>query len=309
MSGRGFVFERWGSFFFFVILFWIKLIAVVFWVNCGNLKNLWMFQNIIRQKYTAFSGGSLFFSKLLFAFFLLFQINGTVTENMSLADAKTLIERSKGKLKMVVQRDERATLLNVPDLSDSIHSANASERDGEYKLNFQRRGIPCVTKIWNASVGWEEGGKAASRIVMRVNSFECDLKSVPSKNIWRENYNSFSCNCFCRNIVFSCFWNNRFITSSFKKKKQKKKPTSAKACFHLSRSCHHFNYSHFIEKQLLFNRHLRNSVAGIRSFQPITWQAPPQSFTISWPEVRAFRPFQTFSTAAQQRQVMAALYF
>lgn len=106
-----------------------------------------MFQNIIRQKYTAFSGGSLFFSKLLFAFFLLFQINGTVTENMSLADAKTLIERSKGKLKMVVQRDERATLLNVPDLSDSIHSANASERDGEYKLNFQRRGIPCVTKI------------------------------------------------------------------------------------------------------------------------------------------------------------------
>lgn len=32
---------------------------------------------------------------------------------------------------MVVQRDERGTLLNVPDLSDSIHSANASERDGK----------------------------------------------------------------------------------------------------------------------------------------------------------------------------------
>ncbi|XP_078541053.1 tight junction protein 1 isoform X2 [Lissotriton helveticus] len=57
------------------------------------------------------------------------KINGTVTENMSLSDAKTLIERSKGKLKMVVQRDERGTLLNVPDLDDSIHSANASERD------------------------------------------------------------------------------------------------------------------------------------------------------------------------------------
>lgn len=75
-----------------------------------------------------------FFSVSLYLLFCtLFQINGTVTENMSLADAKTLIERSKGKLKMVVQRDERATLLNVPDLSDSIHSANASERDGEYK--------------------------------------------------------------------------------------------------------------------------------------------------------------------------------
>ncbi|XP_075431960.1 tight junction protein 1 isoform X7 [Ascaphus truei] len=57
------------------------------------------------------------------------KINGTVTENMSLSDAKTLIERSKGKLKMIVQRDERATLLNVPDLDDSLHSANASERD------------------------------------------------------------------------------------------------------------------------------------------------------------------------------------
>uniref|UniRef100_A0A3B3ZTD8 Uncharacterized protein n=1 Tax=Periophthalmus magnuspinnatus TaxID=409849 RepID=A0A3B3ZTD8_9GOBI len=57
------------------------------------------------------------------------QINGTVTENLSLIDAKKLIERSKGKLKMVVQRDDRATLLNIPDLDDSIPSANASDRD------------------------------------------------------------------------------------------------------------------------------------------------------------------------------------
>lgn len=64
-------------------------------------------------------------------FFRLSQINGTVTENLSLIDAKKLIERSKGKLKMVVQRDDRATLLNIPDLDDSIPSANASDRDGE----------------------------------------------------------------------------------------------------------------------------------------------------------------------------------
>lgn len=55
-----------------------------------------------------------------------------MTENLSLIDAKKLIERSKGKLKMVVQRDERATLLNIPDLDDSIPSANASDRDGWY---------------------------------------------------------------------------------------------------------------------------------------------------------------------------------
>ncbi|XP_056600964.1 tight junction protein ZO-1 isoform X8 [Triplophysa dalaica] len=56
------------------------------------------------------------------------KINGTVTENLSLIDAKKLIERSKGKLKMVVQRDESATLLNIPDMDDSIPSAN-SDRD------------------------------------------------------------------------------------------------------------------------------------------------------------------------------------
>lgn len=32
---------------------------------------------------------------------------------------------------MVVQRDDRATLLNIPDLDDSIPSANNSDRDGE----------------------------------------------------------------------------------------------------------------------------------------------------------------------------------
>uniref|UniRef100_A0AAZ3R8M4 Tight junction protein ZO-1-like n=1 Tax=Oncorhynchus tshawytscha TaxID=74940 RepID=A0AAZ3R8M4_ONCTS len=45
------------------------------------------------------------------------KINGTVTENLSLIDAKKLIERSK------------ATLLNIPDLDDSVPSANASDRD------------------------------------------------------------------------------------------------------------------------------------------------------------------------------------
>ncbi|XP_035986687.1 tight junction protein ZO-1 isoform X2 [Fundulus heteroclitus] len=62
------------------------------------------------------------------------KINGTVTENLSLIDAKKLIERSKGKLKMVVQRDERATLLNIPDLDDSVPSANNSDRDEIHSL-------------------------------------------------------------------------------------------------------------------------------------------------------------------------------
>uniref|UniRef100_A0A671NRL8 Tight junction protein 1b n=1 Tax=Sinocyclocheilus anshuiensis TaxID=1608454 RepID=A0A671NRL8_9TELE len=69
------------------------------------------------------------------------KINGTVTENLSLIDAKKLIERSKGKLKMVVQRDERATLLNIPDLDDSIPSANASDRDAHFMLFVSNQSV------------------------------------------------------------------------------------------------------------------------------------------------------------------------
>lgn len=69
-----------------------------------------------------------------------------MTENLSLIDAKKLIERSKGKLKMVVQRDERATLLNIPDLDDSIPSANASDRDGE-------SGFKCWMQLTGAGGG------------------------------------------------------------------------------------------------------------------------------------------------------------
>ncbi|XP_072260276.1 tight junction protein 2 isoform X2 [Pyxicephalus adspersus] len=50
---------------------------------------------------------------------IVLKINGTVTENMSLADARKLIEKSRGKLQMVVQRDARQTLINIPSVHDS----------------------------------------------------------------------------------------------------------------------------------------------------------------------------------------------
>uniref|UniRef100_A0AAZ3Q915 Tight junction protein 1b n=1 Tax=Oncorhynchus tshawytscha TaxID=74940 RepID=A0AAZ3Q915_ONCTS len=53
------------------------------------------------------------------------KINGTVTENLSLIDAKKLIERSKGKLKMVVQR-ERDICYIVPHLWSRIGSVAES---------------------------------------------------------------------------------------------------------------------------------------------------------------------------------------
>lgn len=84
-----------------------------------------------------------------------------MTENLSLIDAKKLIERSKGKLKMVVQRDERATLLNIPDLDNSIPSAN-SDRDGEIiyvkhvylKLLSLDLKVKCNFKFYIVFVTW-----------------------------------------------------------------------------------------------------------------------------------------------------------
>ncbi|XP_041042385.1 tight junction protein ZO-2a isoform X3 [Carcharodon carcharias] len=50
---------------------------------------------------------------------IVLKINGTVTENMSLADARKLIEKSRGKLQLVVQRDSKQTLISIPPMDDS----------------------------------------------------------------------------------------------------------------------------------------------------------------------------------------------
>ncbi|XP_063151185.1 tight junction protein ZO-2 isoform X2 [Candoia aspera] len=50
---------------------------------------------------------------------IILKINGTVTENMSLSDARKLIEKSRGKLQLVVMRDRKQTLINIPSMHDS----------------------------------------------------------------------------------------------------------------------------------------------------------------------------------------------
>ncbi|KAJ8285198.1 hypothetical protein GJAV_G00023420 [Gymnothorax javanicus] len=50
---------------------------------------------------------------------IILKINGTVTENLSLSDAGKLIEKSRGKLQLVVQRDRRQILVRIPPLADS----------------------------------------------------------------------------------------------------------------------------------------------------------------------------------------------
>ncbi|XP_042303177.1 tight junction protein ZO-2 isoform X1 [Sceloporus undulatus] len=50
---------------------------------------------------------------------IILKINGTVTENLSLSDARKLIEKSRGKLQLVVMRDRKQTLINIPSMHDS----------------------------------------------------------------------------------------------------------------------------------------------------------------------------------------------
>ncbi|XP_043909819.1 tight junction protein ZO-3 [Protopterus annectens] len=50
---------------------------------------------------------------------LVLKINGVVTENMSLADTKRLIEKSEGKLDLWVLRDNQQILVSLPEMHDS----------------------------------------------------------------------------------------------------------------------------------------------------------------------------------------------
>uniref|UniRef100_A0A671XJR0 Tight junction protein 2a (zona occludens 2) n=1 Tax=Sparus aurata TaxID=8175 RepID=A0A671XJR0_SPAAU len=56
---------------------------------------------------------------------IILKINGTVTENLSLSDAGKLIEKSRGKLQLVVQRDKRQVLIRVPPMVDSDSELDA----------------------------------------------------------------------------------------------------------------------------------------------------------------------------------------
>ncbi|KAM8795115.1 tight junction protein ZO-3 [Eudromia elegans] len=59
---------------------------------------------------------------------LILKINGVASENMSLADTQQLIERTEGILTLLVLRDDRQFLVNIPDLADS-HSDSSHMDD------------------------------------------------------------------------------------------------------------------------------------------------------------------------------------
>ncbi|KAJ6669565.1 hypothetical protein lerEdw1_000114 [Lerista edwardsae] len=82
-------------------------------------------------------------------------INGTVTENMSLTDARKLIEKSRGKLQLVVLRDRKQTLINIPSMHDS-----ESEIEGE-RLTAEKGGL-CSCYALLTDISEIESNRSAS---------------------------------------------------------------------------------------------------------------------------------------------------
>uniref|UniRef100_A0A3P8TS05 Tight junction protein 2a (zona occludens 2) n=1 Tax=Amphiprion percula TaxID=161767 RepID=A0A3P8TS05_AMPPE len=74
---------------------------------------------------------------------IILKINGTATENLSLTDAGKLIEKSRGKLQLVVQRDRRQVLIRVPPMVDSdseLDDISEIESYRSYSPQDDRRG-------------------------------------------------------------------------------------------------------------------------------------------------------------------------
>ncbi|XP_038143539.1 tight junction protein ZO-2a isoform X5 [Cyprinodon tularosa] len=74
---------------------------------------------------------------------IILKINGTVTENLSLSDAGKLIEKSRGKLQLVVQRDRRQILIRIPPMVDSdseLDDISEIESYRSYSPQDDRRG-------------------------------------------------------------------------------------------------------------------------------------------------------------------------
>ncbi|XP_030624447.1 tight junction protein ZO-2a isoform X2 [Chanos chanos] len=74
---------------------------------------------------------------------IILKINGTVTENLSLSDAGKLIEKCRGKLQLMVQRDRTQVLVRMPQMADSdseLDDISEIESYRSYSPQDDRRG-------------------------------------------------------------------------------------------------------------------------------------------------------------------------
>ncbi|KAM9330563.1 tight junction protein ZO-3 [Gastrophryne carolinensis] len=69
---------------------------------------------------------------------LILKINGVTSENMSLADTRRLIEKSKDKLTLTVLRDNRQFLVNLPQINDSDSEDRSSVHNDISELSSEQ---------------------------------------------------------------------------------------------------------------------------------------------------------------------------
>lgn len=79
------------------------------------------------------------------------------TENLSLLETKHLVEKSRGKLTMMVLRDDRKFLVSIPEVADSAPNSeedhrqdSSSELEGE---DSRKRGWDCGFQRRNEGLG------------------------------------------------------------------------------------------------------------------------------------------------------------
>lgn len=79
------------------------------------------------------------------------QINGMTTENLSLLETKHLVEKSRGKLTMMVLRDDRKFLVSIPEVVDS---APNSEEDRRHDSSSELEGEDWRRRGWDRVCVW-----------------------------------------------------------------------------------------------------------------------------------------------------------
>uniref|UniRef100_A0A671KQT6 Tight junction protein ZO-2-like n=1 Tax=Sinocyclocheilus anshuiensis TaxID=1608454 RepID=A0A671KQT6_9TELE len=102
---------------------------------------------------------------------IILKINGTVTENLSLSDAGKLIEKSRGKLQLVVQRDRSQALIRIPHMADSD-----SEIDGDL----------CKGSKSFSSVGRDEPPKRLAKMGAMPTPFRAAPVELPPPPVEKE---------------------------------------------------------------------------------------------------------------------------
>uniref|UniRef100_A0A8C1ZF97 Tight junction protein 2a (zona occludens 2) n=1 Tax=Cyprinus carpio TaxID=7962 RepID=A0A8C1ZF97_CYPCA len=128
---------------------------------------------------------------------VILKINGTATENLSLSDAGKLIEKSRGKLQLVVQRDRSQVLIRIPPMADSdseIDEAEARLNDFPNELTTHSTEMlqkPVQMKLF-CSVGRDEPPKRLAKMGAMPTPFRAAPVELPPPPVEKEEPRSES---------------------------------------------------------------------------------------------------------------------